>query len=209
MKHYDFEISQFIDGELEENLQKELFAHLTICENCRLLLYELMDIKDKSKRYFKGIIPDLNEAILPSTSFKKRKEKNIYKPLFYIAAAACLLIGFLFLINQIKEIQLQKKLTNLEKQYTVIENNFRKISMQKLNESEDRIIPNKKNEKHREILNPSVKKVQNETKTKYIEPDSYKMKAENRGSDYAQYLSSLKTERVTKNDFLIPRLIGN
>jgi protein involved in sex pheromone biosynthesis len=168
-----------------------------------------MYIKDKSKKFYEGIIPELNEAILPYTPIERRKEKNIYKPLFYFATAACLLLGSLFLMNQTRENQLQNKLTNLEKQYAIIENNFQKISGQELNETEIRAISDEKNEKHREILNPSAKKVQKKMETKNMEPDSYKMKTENRRSDYAQYLSSLKTERITKNDFLIPQLIGN
>ncbi|MCX6151160.1 MAG: hypothetical protein NTX22_11590 [Ignavibacteriales bacterium] len=209
MKHYEYEIILFLDSELEKENQKELFTHLTLCEECRTLLYEVMDLKNKSKKFYEGIIPELNEVLLPTTTLQKRREKNIYRPLFYFATAACFLLGFLFLLNKTKENELQNKLTSLEKYNAIIENDFRKTSEQKLNAVTLKAPLDEKIEYHQKNINNIVKKVPPKSKTTTAKPDSYTAKSEIRRSDYAQYLSSLKTERITKNDFLIPQLIGN
>jgi len=203
MKHYDYEISLFIDGELPDEEQNKLFEHLAECYECRSALVEFQSTKIKSKSYYGAQLPEANGTIIPMAPEVKTAKTNIFKTAFYIAAAACMLIGLLFLMNQMQQDKLKYKLANLETKYSLLENNFKQASIQKQDEV------NVKEASTEKVKNFHAKKLPGKSEIQNIKPNSVKMKTENRKSDYAQYFSSLKTERITKNDFLIPQLIGN
>ncbi|TSA28927.1 MAG: hypothetical protein D4R68_03190 [Ignavibacteriales bacterium] len=92
MKHYDYELNLFIDGELEEGNGEELFLHLAECNECRNTLADLLLLKEKSKMYCSENINQLKQK--PSSS------KSFYKFGFYAASvAAVFLLFFLFSRN--------------------------------------------------------------------------------------------------------------
>ena len=45
MKHYEYEISLFVEDELPENKKEELLAHLTNCKRCNALMNDFSNIK--------------------------------------------------------------------------------------------------------------------------------------------------------------------
>ncbi len=316
MKHYDYEISLFIDGELPDEEQNKLFEHLAECTKCRSTLMEFMDIKDKSEKYFAEQLPESDGTVIPLFNQTQKNKRNYYREAFYFAAAACLLLGFLFLLNKTEETELKNKLNKLNAEYSSLQKNYRSESEKTLekvttaensfpenktfamkkadskqgNEEYSNIgmekpveesminkemagvtirkaldnylqssfasdnitgeVINKKNEKS-EALRLQYKNVQ--VKNKYetrdllqrrnpylsegkIKTDTAKIRdlllrydedkiefrqlVENNightkpgtvepASSYEQYLKSLKTERVTKNDFMTPQVIGN
>jgi hypothetical protein len=88
MKHYEFEISQFTDGELPPEEETEMFSHLQECSNCRMVFRDYMELKRKNSAFFSGLAADLPVIKLP-----ENKQKTI--PLYYAAVASIVLFGLL------------------------------------------------------------------------------------------------------------------
>lgn len=91
MKHYDYEINLFIDGELDEENREELFLHLAECNECRNTFADLLLLKEKSKAHCSESINQLKQK--PSVA------KSFYKFGFYAASAAAVFLLF-FLVSQ-------------------------------------------------------------------------------------------------------------
>lgn len=89
MKHYEFEMSLYIDGELPKEEEANLFSHLTECGECRKVFLSLHKVKKMAKDHFtkKLEIPDK----------KEKAEGNIYKYSFYAASAAAVFLLIFFL----------------------------------------------------------------------------------------------------------------
>jgi hypothetical protein len=131
MKHCEFEISQFIDGELEGNLQRELFTHLAECSDCSNVLIEFQKLRKESKKFFEGINILQQDVVLSGDVRQKVNNKNYYKPLFYFFAAATIILGFLFLINQANGSDLKNQFERLRTNYADLQKDYKKKSEQK------------------------------------------------------------------------------
>ncbi len=316
MKHYDYEISLFVDGELLDSEQDKLFEHLAECPECRDTLVELMNLKDKSKKYFAEQLPERDGAVIQLIKQTQTNKRNYYREAFYFAAAACLLLGVLFLLNKTKENELKNKLNKLNSEYSSLqksyisepvtnpqeiinkEKSFAKNKTDAINNgaskqkpekfskteiqnsakenkpdeemaytairkapgkyiqtifSDDNIISERVNVKNDNPDAVSVQRQNRQSKNKYeakdllqrrspylsqgkVKTDTAMMRdlylrygkdkivfdklnkndivyakhgPKEPASGYEQYLNSLKTERVTKNDFMTPQVIGN
>jgi|GEM_PF-1082550 len=80
MKHYEYEISQFVDGELSEAEQKEMFLHLSACDECRNTFAEYAMLKEKSEEHCAQKINALK--------LNGGKKNRSYRGIVYSAAAA-------------------------------------------------------------------------------------------------------------------------
>ncbi len=89
MKHFDYEINLFLDGELQEENRKELFAHLAECEECTNIFLDYLSLKEKTRNYFAGNITHLKN--------KPSGHNRFYKYAFYTAAAASIIFVMLLL----------------------------------------------------------------------------------------------------------------
>ncbi|MDP3683936.1 MAG: zf-HC2 domain-containing protein, partial [Ignavibacteria bacterium] len=130
MKHYEIEISQFMDNELPADEQKNLFAHLSECGECAKVLSDFLNIKMDVK----SVYDDMNVELKNSSAVLKADEsltmkRNVYKTLFYYTAAASVIFGFfLFFLEgnqsvlENKYLILQKERVNLQNKYAVILN---------------------------------------------------------------------------------------
>jgi hypothetical protein len=112
MKHYEYEISLYTDGELNDDESREMFAHLAGCTECRNLYAEFVLLEKETKEcYGKNIsetiakrqLPEaiLNRADASEAIKQSRFHKNtgiFYKTAFYTTAAAAVILCFL-LIN--------------------------------------------------------------------------------------------------------------
>ncbi|MCL5029876.1 MAG: zf-HC2 domain-containing protein [Bacteroidetes bacterium] len=116
MKHYELEISQFMDNELPADEQKELFIHLSGCEDCRETLSDFMETKKESKSFYNELDAELKSVKL-SAAVQQKREKNIYKTSFYFSAAASIILGILFLMRQSNSAQIEKQYLMLEAKY--------------------------------------------------------------------------------------------
>ncbi|MCX6174345.1 MAG: zf-HC2 domain-containing protein [Ignavibacteriales bacterium] len=95
MKHYDYEINLFIDGELEEENREELFLHLAECNECRNTFADLLLLKEKSKAHCSESINQLKQK--PSVA------KSFYKFGFYAASAAAVFLLFFLVLQNPKD----------------------------------------------------------------------------------------------------------
>jgi len=87
MKHYEFEMSLYLDGELPKENEMELFSHLTGCEECRKEFLKFHLVKEKTKNHFTKKL-EVNEL-------KKDNRSKIYKIGFYAVSTAAVLVFFL------------------------------------------------------------------------------------------------------------------
>ncbi|MGE5412394.1 MAG: anti-sigma factor family protein [Clostridiales bacterium] len=55
MKHYDYEISLFVEDELPDEQVHELNMHLASCKSCRQVLSDYIEIKNDISRFYKGL----------------------------------------------------------------------------------------------------------------------------------------------------------
>jgi len=95
MKHFDYEINLFVDGELGGADKNKMFIHLSECEECRNILSDMLLLKEKSRIH---ITKNINEI-------KNSPKKNnlFYKIGFYTSAAAAIVLLFLFATSKPKE----------------------------------------------------------------------------------------------------------
>jgi hypothetical protein len=100
MKHYEMEISRFIDNEIPSDEHQRLFAHLSDCEECRKTLMDFMEIKKDSRSYYEDFQIEIKPAFDIPVEIVPKKEKNIYKSFFYFSAAASVILGVLFLTKK-------------------------------------------------------------------------------------------------------------
>lgn len=87
MKHYEYEINLFVDGEPAENVKTEMFSHLSDCTECRSLLSDLITLKEKSRVYCSENLSQIKNKPKPASRF--------YKIAFYASTAAAILLLFL------------------------------------------------------------------------------------------------------------------
>jgi hypothetical protein len=91
MKHYEYEISLFVDNELDNGQKEELFRHLAECDKCRQDMSDYLLLKQQSK----SVIAENVSAV----NLKPSRSKYFYKAGFYISAAAAILLIFI-LVNK-------------------------------------------------------------------------------------------------------------
>jgi hypothetical protein len=102
MKHYEFEISMFLDDELSDDLHKEMFLHISECRSCRNFLFRhhklLLETKNEINKELNNIICENDSdslRLVPDIDFKSIKSNNLnlfYKAGFYTSIAASVFI---------------------------------------------------------------------------------------------------------------------
>ena len=95
MKHYEYEINLFVDGELEKEKQSELFEHLAACNECQSLFTDTFTLKEKTRLF---CIENLNQI-----KNKPKPVSKFYKIAFYVSSAAAVLLLFLLITAKPKE----------------------------------------------------------------------------------------------------------
>ncbi|OGU64220.1 MAG: hypothetical protein A2499_02105 [Stygiobacter sp. RIFOXYC12_FULL_38_8] len=95
MKHYEYEINLFVDGELEKEKQSELFEHLANCNDCQSLFTDTLILKEKTRLF---CVENLNQI-----KNKPKPVNKFYKIAFYASSAAAVLLLFLLITAKPKE----------------------------------------------------------------------------------------------------------
>jgi hypothetical protein len=135
MKHYDYEINLFVDGELAETEKQELFAHLAECNECRNAISELLLLKEKSRLHIAESINGIKKA--------PKKINAFYKIGFYSSAAAAIILLILLAAGKPKETFVTKNEVRID---TVFVNKEIQIAQNKITEARSvtpgkRIVP--------------------------------------------------------------------
>lgn len=92
MKHFEYEINLFTDGELAKQDQKELFVHLVVCGECQKTLSAYLLLKEKSRDFCSQ-----NISLLKN---KPAWQNIFYKVGFYTSAAAAVILLFILFTNK-------------------------------------------------------------------------------------------------------------
>lgn len=213
MKHYDFEISRFIDNELSAGEQKELFSHLSNCEECRNILSDFMEMKKGTESYYDNLPVELKSPVKLLTGDTVIRKRNIYRSLFYMSVAASIILGILFLSKLFAIDRLETKYSALEVKYAGINTDNKGKSQKEFN-----ITTKINNTSFREKGNISSRRnhviMQDKNKPKLLaankieknpSPDVLK----NNNSRFSQKPQEIQIVRVTKNDFLTSQIVGN
>lgn len=100
MKHYDYEISLFVENELPEDKKEELLSHLSTCKKCSRMMRDYENIKNNIAQFYKTL-PDFGNEIkfgatLPSKFSLKPGTRKYVMP---ISAAALVILLLLFLVK--------------------------------------------------------------------------------------------------------------
>ena len=95
MKHFDYEINLFVDGELNEIDKKEMFIHLSVCEECRNTLSDFLILKEKSRMHIAENIKEIKNT--------PKRNNLFYKIGFYTSTAAAIVLLFLLTSSKPKE----------------------------------------------------------------------------------------------------------
>ena len=67
MKHYEYEISLYVEGELPENKKEELLAHISSCKICKAVINDFFNIKSDLANFYE---------VLPQNEFQFNNELN-------------------------------------------------------------------------------------------------------------------------------------
>ena len=216
MKHYELEISQFMDNELSDDEQKILFTHLSECEECRKTLSDFMEMKKESRLFYENINVELKSAITLPFGVDSKKEKNIYKPLFYYAAAASIIFGLLFLLQQFDKSKIEKKYTTLETEYRKLDRNYNQVIKGKNDDISGKTLKENISRQHipgnlRAVGEESGEAAAvNRITYNSAKQSSSKLVAEEAGYRRYQLRSrEIQVVKVTKSDYLTPQIVGN
>ena len=95
MKHYEYEINLFVDGELEKEKHSGLFEHLANCNDCQSLFTDTLILKEKTRLF---CVENLNQI-----KNKPKPVNKFYKIAFYASSAAAVLLLFLLVTAKPKE----------------------------------------------------------------------------------------------------------
>ncbi len=99
MKHYEYEISLFVENELPLDKKEKLFLHLSMCKRCTRVLIDYKKIKNDVAFFYKSL-PAGNFETYRSLSKKNYFwQKNSSKLLIPISAAVLIMVIILFLIK--------------------------------------------------------------------------------------------------------------
>ena len=129
MKHYEYEISLYVEDELPLNKKEELLSHLFKCKKCNQILHDYSNIKNNIVQFYEKL-PEKKSGI--NYTFLKRKKFrwNFNKAAFAISASIALVVilVYLFFLCHIR-IKLRQPLKLiLKKEQASIENNIKEFN---------------------------------------------------------------------------------
>jgi len=204
-KHYDMEISLFIDNELSDSGQKDLFGHLSTCEYCRASLSKSMELKKRiNKRYAEmnpGMInPYKNmKNALPGTNAGK-----IYKITTALGIAATIILGFFLALTDISNNKSEAGYKQLTQEVSALNEKIKLLSDTKVRTDTcasrcSTPLKNFNKRKTRQTNITQPEKQQTPVADKKVQaPIKY----------HSQY-ASMPVVKITKDDFLVQQMGGD
>ncbi len=128
MKHYDYEISLFVEGELPENKKEELFSHLSTCDKCSRMLHDYENIKDSIAQFYKALPDPVNGVKYNTTRSRKFSLNPVRRRYVIPISVAALVIFLLFFLVKINLWQSKVNITPVVKKESA-SSNFHNIAV--------------------------------------------------------------------------------
>ncbi len=99
MKHYEFEISLFVENELPPDKKEELFLHLSSCKKCSKVLTDYQKIKYNISDFYETL-PSRNIHIIPAPNKKNFIRRVVSrKILIPVSVFVLIFIAIIFLLE--------------------------------------------------------------------------------------------------------------
>lgn len=206
MKHYDFEVSQFIDNELSVPEQKVLFAHLAQCEECSAFLTDSMNLKKQINTHYLDMNAESGSInALMNRINTRNKQNNYYKISFAISMAATLILGFFLAITQHNRSQAEERYFSLRSEVETLKENISILAVEK--------------QKQESPVNASIQKVKRISQVK-LKPENVTRNTKEdvkpqKGIEmsvpdrYTSQYASIQKVSISKEDFLVQKMVGN
>ncbi len=101
MKHYEYEISLFVEDELPEDKKEKLLSHLRNCDKCRRMLQDYENIKNNITQFYKALPEPGNEIKFGETRSNRSSLKRGTRKYIIPVSITVLVIFLLFLLIRI------------------------------------------------------------------------------------------------------------
>jgi len=99
MEHFEDEIDEFLDGELNSSTQRELFLHLSQCKHCMRLFEDGQKLHESLKRYYTKL--ELQDKLTTTATVQKRPLwPEIMTRYSWAGFSIALLLLFVLLVQQ-------------------------------------------------------------------------------------------------------------
>ncbi len=206
MKHYEFEISQFLDNELPADEQKKLFMHLSECSECAKVLSDFM----KMKKDVRSVYDDMNVELKDSSALMNlleppTKKRNSFKTMFYFTAAASILLGFFLILLEGNQSSLKNQYLQLQKESLKLQNTYAVV----LNEKRQLTEINKTYFDKMNLLTTPYRLSKTHSPKTSVINGNYKAITSINKKRIPSGGMPVAFAKITKEDFLIPQIIGN
>lgn len=209
MKDYEQKISHFVDNELSANEQKELFRFLSESEEARQTLTDFMEMKKEVKTFYSGMDVEINDSKIVSVgiSAQNKREKK-YKSMFYFSAAASIIFVILLVVNEFKQNPILTKYQNLKTEMIALQENYSDV----LSKQIELVRVNNQLYEETEKLKTAQLVINNKSDKKVPRVEPPKVEKQKKKLNYKNrknYLASIPTYTIAKDDFLGQQIIGN
>lgn len=98
MKHYEFEISLFVEDELPPHKKEELFLHLSSCKKCSKVLMDYQKIKNNISDFYETL-PSRSIYITPTPNKKNFIRRAVSrKILIPVSISVLIFVSIIFFI---------------------------------------------------------------------------------------------------------------
>lgn len=206
MQDYELKISQFIDNELPVDEQKELFLHLADNEEARESLSDYMQMKVEAKQHYESIRVALNEPKILATNVAHATEQNRrYMYMFYFSAAASVVFAFLWLYTYFLPNPLLPEYYKLQSDYISLQEEHSGALSEKIELVNINSYLYDENEKLRSRQISLIKEVKKQLVEKVVSTNEIRERPPRKNN----YLASIPSVKITEDDFLGPKIIGN
>lgn len=200
MKEIELKISQFIDGELPLEEQRELFKVLSLDSEARETFNGFLAMKNSVKLHYSSMETDLSGIKLPLGNAPK--SRNIYKPISYFSAAAILIIFIFSGLLFSNFVALQSKFNAVNTEYKSLKETS--DYLKKINDFFKTTLVQESKPVIKVIRSGKFGKTITRTEQTIAENKFTGVKS--KMDDLYNNFTSIK---ITKNDFILPQMIGN
>ena len=204
MKDIELQISQFIDNELSDGDQKQLFMALAEDKSVREILSDFMKLKKGIAQHHGNITENLHPIPIPLDQTKSySKQSNKYKTMFYFSAAAAIVLAMLLSLSRIESQNNFIQFAALQKQYNSLKIENSEVINQKETMKE---IPQEP--LLIKTINKSIKTKNNKT---FLAANVQTTENKDRMNKLVQITEIIQANKavITKDDFIGGQIVGN